>query len=190
MSAVCSHFAFSPGHVSILRLCNASGCFSPCPSAHNMLPFSDTGLAKPAWPLFLVHDGSAIPVERIQVDPFPSSQSRPLWTSTSWANTKQTLDRNLGSQAGCRNCLFQCLPVPSCSGGRQRSQPGSCHPGEGEGHIPCPETWRDKAETLQRNTPRLELGKHKDLRLPLGATHLGQDQGKEMENVTHAMSLV
>lgn len=64
------------------------------------------------------------------------------------------------------------------------------HPGEGEGHIPCPETWRDKAETLQRNTPPLGLGKHKDLRLPLGATHLGQDQGKEMENVTHAMSLV
>lgn len=36
MPAVCSHFAFSPGHVRLLSPCNASGCFSPCPSAHNM----------------------------------------------------------------------------------------------------------------------------------------------------------
>lgn len=101
-----------------------------------------------------------------------------------------SLDRSLGSQAGCRSCLFQCLPVPSCSRGRQRSQPGLHGPGEGEGHILCPETWRNKAETLQRNTPPPGLRKHKDLRLPLGTTHLGQDQGKDMENVTHAMSLV
>lgn len=101
-----------------------------------------------------------------------------------------SLDRSLGSRAGYRNCLFQCLPVPSCSGDRLRSQPAPHHHGEGEGHIPCPETWREKADTLPRNTPPPGLRKHKDLRLPLGATHLVQDQGKEMENVTHAMSLV
>lgn len=51
-------------------------------------PFSDTSLARPAWALVLVRDGSTIPMERIQVDPFPDSRSRPLQAPTSRAHPK------------------------------------------------------------------------------------------------------
>lgn len=38
--------------------------------------FSDTGLVRPAWALVLVHDGYAVPMERIQVDSFPEDRGR------------------------------------------------------------------------------------------------------------------
>lgn len=37
------------------------------------------------------------------------------------------------------------------------------------------------------NQPPAAFRKHKDLRLPLDATHPGQDQGNEMEMVAHAI---
>lgn len=59
--------------------------------------------------------------------------------------------------------------------------------GWGKGHGPHPETW---GETKLRPYTGTHLGfrKHKDLSLPLDATHPGQDQGNEMETVTHATS--
>lgn len=44
----------------------------------------------------------------------------------------------------------------------------------------------DKTETYQGNPPLPGFRKHKDLNLLLDATRLGQDEGNEMEMVTHA----
>lgn len=97
--SLCSTFPFTPWPADGFCPSFSNHLWYPlAPSSSSLqcpkLPLPGTALAKPAWALLLLHDSSTLPVERIQVEPFPSSQSRPQGISKS--THKAVTSLNLG----------------------------------------------------------------------------------------------
>lgn len=146
--------------------------------------FLDTGLVKAAWALVLVCDGSrwtlllTVRADHCGLLRTRHTQSCHLPGGHGW---ELTLSHKL--EAGTARFSAHWCPAALVAGRGPSWVPTIL--GRGEGHGPCP--GKDKAETLQVNQPPAGFMKHKNLRLPLDATHPGQDQGNEMEMVTYAI---